>query len=164
MRLPNGHVKRLFLGFTCSIMFLVLFALLVAHNTEAESSSPAASVAKEQALAIAIPTSKPIETIEFYKKLGFSAASDLTGELHVVCMEKQGASYRLVISHSRLSAAGPLSGGVSGMSFRVKDLAAQVSGLKAKGLNLSEISQGKDGIRFASLKDPNGINVKLFER
>ena len=52
MRLPNGHVKRLFLGFTCSIIFLVIFALLVAHNTEAESSSPAASVAKEKALAL----------------------------------------------------------------------------------------------------------------
>jgi catechol 2,3-dioxygenase-like lactoylglutathione lyase family enzyme len=164
MRLPNGHAKRLFLGFTCSIMFLVLFALLVAHNTEAESSSPAVSVAKEKALAIAIPTLKPIETIEFYKKLGFRAASDLTGELDVVCMEKPGTSYRLVISHSRSSAAGPLSGGVSGMSFRVNDLSAQITGLEAKGLNLSEISHGQDGIRFASLKDPNGINVKLFER
>ncbi|MEJ2716033.1 MAG: VOC family protein [Deltaproteobacteria bacterium] len=164
MRLPNGHAKRLFLGFTCSIMFLVFFALLVAHNTEAESSSPVVSVAKEKALAIAIPTSKPIETIEFYKKLGFNAASDLSGELDAVCMEKPGTSYRLVISHSRPSAAGPLSGGVSGMSFRVQDLAAQIRGLKGKGLNLSEVSQGADGVTFASLRDPNGINVRLFER
>ncbi len=32
MRLPAGHARRLFLGFTCSIMFLVVFALLIAHN------------------------------------------------------------------------------------------------------------------------------------
>ena len=164
MRLPNGHAKRLFLGFTCSIMFLVLFALLVAHNTEAESSSQAVSAAKENALTIAIPTSKPMETIAFYKKLGFNPSSDLSGELDVVCMQKQGTPYRLVISHSRPAARSPLSDGVSGMSFRVEDLSAQINGLKAKGLNLSEISGGKNGVRFASVKDPNGINVKLFER
>ena len=29
MRLPAGHAKRLFLGFTCSITFLIVLALLI---------------------------------------------------------------------------------------------------------------------------------------
>jgi len=72
MTLPAGHARRLFLGFTCSIMFLVVFALLIAYNTEAESSALIRSAVEDYPLTIGIPTSNPEGTISFYKKLGFN--------------------------------------------------------------------------------------------
>jgi catechol 2,3-dioxygenase-like lactoylglutathione lyase family enzyme len=78
-------------------------------------------------------------------------------------MEKEGTPYKLEICHNRFSEAGPLSGGVSGMSFKVKDLSASVQELKAKGLKFLETSAKRDGVVYASLNDPNGISIKLFE-
>ena len=46
MKSPGGYARRLFLGFTCSIMFLVVLAILMAHNTEAESSGHARSASR----------------------------------------------------------------------------------------------------------------------
>lgn len=163
MRLPAGHAKRLFLGFSCSIMFLVVFALLIAHNTEAVSSSISKSPVEDYPLTIGIPTNNPEATIDFYKKLGFRAADGLSGDLDVVCMEKKGTPYKLEICHNRFSEAGPLSGGVSGMSFEVGCLVDTVAQLKNKGLLFVETSGTRDGVRYASLKDPNGISIKLFE-
>lgn len=163
MRLPAGHARRLFLGFTCSIMFLVVFALLIAHNTEAESSSLARSAVEEYPLTIGIPTCNPEGTISFYKKLGFKATEGLSRGLDIVCMEKEGTPYKLEICHNRFSEAGPLSGGVSGMSFKVKNLAESVQDLRAKGLKFLETNGQRDGVAYASLNDPNGISIKLFE-
>ncbi|MBI4964458.1 MAG: hypothetical protein HY913_14365 [Desulfomonile tiedjei] len=163
MRLPAGHAGRLFLGFTCCIMFLVVFALLIAHNTEAESSGFAGSAVEDYPITIGIPTSNPEGTISFYGKLGFKATEGLSKGLDVVCMEKEGTPYKLEICHNRFSEAGPLTGGVSGMSFRVKDLAGSVRDLEKKGLYFVETDGKRDGVTYASLKDPNGISVKLFE-
>lgn len=164
MTLPAGHARRLFLGFTCSIMFLVVFALLIAHNTEAESSALSRSAVEDYPLTIGIPTSNPEGTITFYKKLGFSPSEGLSKGLDVVCMEKEGTPYKLEICHNRFAEAGPLmSGGVSGMSFKVKDLAASIQDLKTKGLIFSEADGKRDGVNYASLNDPNGISIKLFE-
>ncbi|MCA1961168.1 MAG: VOC family protein [Desulfomonile sp.] len=164
MRLPSGHVRRLFLGFTCSIMFLVVLAILIAYNTDAESSAHSGAVIKERTLPIAIATSKPEETIDFYKKLGFKTSLGLSGELDMVCLEKEGTPYKLEICHTKSIDAGIGSGGVSGLSFRVTDLSTQIQELKAKGFTLSVTRFGTDGISYASLTDPNGINIKLFER
>ena len=164
MKLPSGHVRRLFLGFTCSIMFLAVLAILIAHNTDAESSAHPGVVSKERTLPIAIATSKPEETIDFYKKLGFKASLGWTGELDVVCMEKEGTPYKLEICHTKSVEAGSGAGGVSGMSFRVENLHTQIRELKAKGFTLSDTRFGTDGVTYASLTDPNGINIKLFER
>jgi len=164
VRLPAGNVRRLFLGFMGSTMLLVAFALLLAYNTEAESSNNVESVAKEPALKIAIPTSKPEETIAFYQKLGFRAVSSLNGELDVVSMERGGTPYKLEICHNKFSEAGPLVGGVSGISFPVEDLTTQIERLKAKGLCLSPPEGSLDGPSYTSLKDSNGIKIKLFER
>jgi len=144
-------------------MFLVVFALLIAHNTEAESSNLAGSLVEEYPLTIAIPTSDPEITIEFYRKLGFRPSEGLSRGLDVLCMEKEGTPYKLEICHSRLSEAGPLMGGVSGMSFRVKDLSGSVRDLKGKGLRFVETQGQRDGVTYASLNDPNGISIKLFE-
>ena len=163
MRLPAGHAGRLFLGFTCSIMFLVVFALLIAHNTEAESSSFAGSAVEDYPITIGIPTSNPEDTIDFYKKLGFKTSVGLSRGFDIVCMEKEGTPYKLEICHNKFSEAGPLSGGVSGMSFRVTDLVGSVSDLKRKGLRFVETEGTRDGVAYASLKDPNGISVNLFE-
>ena len=164
MRLPAGHARRLFLGFTCSIMFLVVFALLIAHNTEAESSSISSqSSLEDYPLTIGIPTNDPEKTIDFYKKLGFRTTEGFSGRLDVVSMEKEGTSYKLEIFHSRVSDAGSLAGGVSGMSFKVDDLDASVANLKRKGLHFTETLAQRDGVSYASLKDPNGISIKLFE-
>jgi hypothetical protein len=163
MKLPAGHARRLFLGFTCCIMFLVVFALLIAHNTEAESSSFAGSQVENYPITIGIPTSIPEDTINFYRKLGFKTSEGLSGGLDVVCMEKEGTPYKLQICHNRFSEAGSLAGGVSGMSFRVKDLAGSVGELKKKGLSFVETNGKRDGVTYASLTDPNGISVKLFE-
>lgn len=163
MRLPAGHARRLFLGFSCSITFLVLFALLIAHNTEAESSNVARPSVDNYPLTIGIPSQNPEQTIAFYKKLGFKASRDLSGRLDVVCMEKAGTPYKLEICHNKFSESGPLAGGVSGMSFRVSDLRFAVENLKSKGLQFVETSAERDGIRYASLRDPNGISIKLFE-
>jgi len=163
MRLPAGHARRLFLGFSCSIMFLVVFALLIAHNTEAVSSSISKSPVEEYPLTIGIPTNNPEVTIDFYKRLGFKATEGLSGDLDVVCMEKKGTPYKLEICHNRFSEAGPLSGGVSGMSFEVDCLVDTVAHLKNRGLKFVETSGTRDGVRYASLKDPNGISIKLFE-
>jgi len=163
MTLPAGHARRLFLGFTCSIMFLVVFALLIAHNTEAESSAITRSAVEDYPLTIGIPTSNPEGTIGFYKKLGFSPSEGLSKGLDIVCMEKEGTPYKLEICHDRFAEAGPLSGGVSGMSFKVKDLAASIQDLKTKGLAFSETAGKRDGVNYASLNDPNGISIKLFE-
>jgi len=145
-------------------MFLVALAILIAHNTDAVSSADPGSINKERTLPIAIATSKPEETIDFYRKLGFKASLGLTGELDVVCMEKEGTPYKLEICHTKSVEAGPAVGGVSGMSFRVQDLPTQIRELRAKGFALSDTRFGTDGVSYASLTDPNGINIKLFER
>jgi catechol 2,3-dioxygenase-like lactoylglutathione lyase family enzyme len=163
MRLPAGHARRLFLGLTCSIMFLVVFALLIAHNTEAESANYTRSSVDDYPLTIGIPTSDPELTINFYKKLGFKITDGLSRGLDIVCMEKEGTPYKLEICHNRFCEAGPYAGGVSGMSFKVRDLTSSVSDLKAKGLSFVETDGKRDGVRFASLTDPNGISIKLFE-
>ncbi len=164
MKLPAGHARRLFLGFTCSIMFLVVFALMIAYNTEAESSNYRRAAVEEYPLTITIPTAKPQLTIQFYSKLGFNEAEGLSGGLDVVCMEKEGTPYKLEIRHNKYSAAGPLVGGVSGMSFQVDDLDGSVRRLQAKGLTFSETRNAMEGVPYASLKDPNGISVNLFQR
>ncbi len=164
MRLPGGHALRLFLGFACSILFLVLFALLIAHNSEAESSEFTESSIEQYPLTIPIPTSNPDLTIGFYKKLGFSTSEGFSKGLNIVCMEKEGTPYKLEIGHHMFfSGPGPLAGGVSGMSFRVGNLESSVRDLKIKGLTFVETGAKRDGIRYASLKDPNGININLFE-
>lgn len=163
MRLPAGHARRLFLGFTCSIMFLVVLALLIAHNTEAESSNFTRSAVEDYPLTIGIPTSNPGDTINFYRKLGFKATEGLSRGLDIVCMEKEGTPYKLEICHNRFSEAGPLAGGVSGMSFRVRNLTESIRDLKAKGLQFAETDGKRDGVSYASLTDPNGISIKLFE-
>jgi hypothetical protein len=58
-------------------MFLVVFALLIAHNTEAESSSLSGSGVEDYPLTIGIPTCNPEGTISFYKKLGFKTTEGL---------------------------------------------------------------------------------------
>ena len=163
MTLPAGHAKRLFLGFICSIMFLVVFALLIAHNTEAESSGLTRSAVEDYPLTIGIPTSNPEGTINFYRKLGFSTSEGLSKGLDVVCMEKEGTPYKLEICHNRFAETGHLSGGVSGMSFRVKNLARSIQDLRTKGLTFLETDGKRDGVNYASLSDPNGISIKLFE-
>ena len=163
MRLPAGHARRLFLGFTCSIMFLVVFALLIAHNTEAESSNPATTAVDTYPLTISIPTPNPDSTIKFYKLLGFRITEGISRGLDIVCMEKEGTPYKLEICHNKFSEAGPLFGGVSGMSFKVRDLSLSVQELSAKGLRFSETEGKRDGVIYASLNDPNGISIKLFE-
>lgn len=164
MSLPSGHARRLFLGFTFSIMFLVVLGLLIAHNTEAESSNfPAKSSLDNYPLTIGIPTANPELTINFYTKLGFRAAEGFSGGLDKVCMEKEGTPYKLEICHNRFSEAGPLSGGVSGMSFRVKNVPTSVEDLTRKGLRFIETNGTRDGVVYASLNDPNGISIKLFE-
>jgi catechol 2,3-dioxygenase-like lactoylglutathione lyase family enzyme len=163
MRLPAGHARRLFLGFTCSIMFLVVFALLIAHNSEAESSNINSASVEDFPLTIAIPTPHPEDTITFYKKLGFRAVEGLYGGLDMVRMEKEGTPYKLEICHNKFSKAGSLSGGVSGMSFQVPNLSRSVAELQTKGLRFRETSGQRDGVTYASLQDPNGISIKLFE-
>jgi catechol 2,3-dioxygenase-like lactoylglutathione lyase family enzyme len=162
MKLAGGHAKRLFVGFTCSIMFLVVFALLVAHNTEAESSNNPQTLAGENALKIAIPTARPEETIAFYKKLGFKATPRWDGNLDVVSMERGGSPYTLEICHNKYSEAGTVVGGVSSLSFPVRDISREIAKLRARGIDFSEIPQ--TGADCASLSDPNGIKIRLFER
>lgn len=163
MRLPAGHARRLFIGFTFSFMSLVVFALLVAYNTEAESSGIPRLSIDDYPITIGIPTPNPELTIDFYAKLGFRTAEGFSGGLDKVCMEKEGTPYKVEICHNRFSEAGPLSGGVSGMSFRVKNLSASVKDLTNKGLKFVETHGVRDGVTCASLNDPNGISIKLFE-
>lgn len=163
-KLPAGHARRLFLGFTCSIMFLVAFGLLIAHNTEAESASFTRSTLDDYPLTIGIPTADPERTINFYTKLGFKQSPNFTGGLDKICMEKEGTPYKLEICHNRFSEAGPLAGGVSGMSFKVKDLSSSVEELKRKGIKFVETQGTRDGVNYASISDPNGISIKLFEQ
>lgn len=163
MNSPDVQVKRLFVGFTCSIVFLAVFAVLVAYNTEAESAGYTTSVVDGFPLTITIPTAKPEETIRFYKKLGFRTVDSLTGDLDVVCLEKFGTPYKLEICHNRFSEAGPISGGVSGMSFPVPDLKGSVGKLKTDGLTFMETRGTRNGVSYASLQDPNGIHISLFQ-
>jgi len=164
MRLPTGHARRLFLGFTCSVMFLVVFALLIAHNTEAESSSYAQSAFEEYPLTIGIPTAHPDLTIDFYKKLGFKITQGFSSGLDIVRMEKEGTPYKLEICHSKFSENGTDAGGVSGISFPVQNLLTSVEDLKGKGLKFTNVGGKRDGVSYASVTDPNGISIKLFER
>ena len=163
MKLPAGHARRLFLGFTCSIMFLVVFALLIAHNSEAESANYARAAVDDYPLTIPIPTGNPEGTISFYRQLGFKTTDPLSGGLDMVRMEKKGTPYKLEICHNKSSDPGALAGGVSGMSFRVNDLKAAVDALEVKGCRFQETSGKRDGVSYASLLDPNGISIKLFE-
>jgi hypothetical protein len=163
MRLPAGHAVRLLFGFACSIIFLVVFALLIAHNSEAESSEYTESSIERYPFTIPISTSNPDLTIGFYKKLGFTTSEGLSKGLNTVCMEKEGTPYKLEICHHKSSGPTALSGGVSGMSFRVGNLGASVKALKNKGLTFVETGGQRDGVKYASLKDPNGISINLFE-
>jgi catechol 2,3-dioxygenase-like lactoylglutathione lyase family enzyme len=164
MRLPAGHARKLFLGFTCSIMFLVVFALLIAHNSEAESSSFAGPSVENYPLTIGIPTGHPERTIEFYEKLGFRTSEGLPRGFDIVCMEKEGTPYKLEICHNRFSETAPPAGAVSGMTFRVKELSNSIKELEGKGLKFVETRAQSDGVTYASLKDPNGIRIKLFQQ
>lgn len=163
MRLPAGHAKRLFLGFTCSIMFLIVFALLIAYNTEAESSSFIKSNVEDYPLTINIPTTRPEVTIQFYRRLGFKTSDGISSGLDVFSMEKEGTPYRLEILYTKAPDKNAVFNSVSGMSFRVGNLDNSVRDLEAKGLRFVERSGKRDGISYASLVDPNGISVKLFE-
>lgn len=162
MKLAGGHAKRLFVGFSCSITLLVVFALLVAHNTEAESSNNLQTSVHDSALKIAIPTARPEETIDFYKKLGFKAVPKWDGNLDVVSMERGGSPYTLEICHNRHSEAGPVVGGVSSLSFPVRNISFEIATLQARGVSFSETP--RTGADCASLSDPNGIKIRLFER
>ena len=163
MRLPAGHAKRLFLGFTCSIMFLIVFALLIAYNTEAESSSFMKSSVEDYPLTINIPTAQPEVTIEFYRRLGFRASDGLSSGLDVYSMEKEGSPYKLEILYMEATDTKSSKNSVSAMSFRVGNLEDSVKRLESKGLRFVERSGKRDGVSYASLVDPNGINVKLFQ-
>ena len=163
MRLPAGHAKRLFLGFTCSIMFLIVFALLIAYNTEAESSSFMKSSVEDYPLTINIPTVQPEVTIEFYRRLGFRASDGLSSGLDVYSMEKEGSPYKLEILYMEATDTKSSKNSVSAMSFRVGNLEDSVKRLESKGLRFVERSGKRDGVSYASLVDPNGINVKLFQ-
>ncbi len=163
MRLPGGHAVSLFFGFACSTIFLVVFALLIAHNSEAESSEYTESSIEQYPFTIPISTSDPDLTIGFYKKLGFTTSEEFSKGLNTVCMEKEGTPYKLEICHNMFTGSAALSGAVSGMSFRVGNLGISVKELKNKGLIFVETEGQRDGIKYASLKDPNGININLFE-
>ncbi|MDR3603158.1 MAG: hypothetical protein P4L38_00880 [Syntrophaceae bacterium] len=163
MRLPAGHAKRLFLGFTCSIMFLIVLALLIAYNTEAESSSFIKSSIEDYPFTINIPTAKPELTIAFYRRLGFKTADALSSGLDVFSMEKEGTPYKLEILYKKFPAKDAAKNSVSGMSFRVGNLEESVREFEAKGLRFIERRGTRDGVTYASLVDPNGISVKLFE-
>ncbi len=163
MTLPVGYAKRLFFGFACSIIFLVFFALLIAHNSEAESSEFTKSSIEQYPLTIPIPAADPDSTIDFYKKLGFTTSEGFSKGLDVVCMEKAGTPYKLEICHNKFSESGHLVSGVSGMSFRVANLPASVTELEKKGLCFIETRGKRDGVRYAHLRDPNGISINLFE-
>jgi hypothetical protein len=164
MRLPAGHAARLFFGFACSIIFLVVFALLIAHNSEAESSGYTQSSIEQYPFTIPISTANPDLTIGFYKKLGFiTSEGGFSKGLNTVCMEKEGTPYKLEICHHSSSGPTALSVGVSGMSFRVGNLSVSVKELKTKGLAFVETGGLRDGFKYASLKDPNGISINLIE-
>ncbi|MEW6533804.1 MAG: VOC family protein [Thermodesulfobacteriota bacterium] len=164
MNVLAAHAKRLLVGFTCAIGFLALFAILVAYNSEAESSNYTRSAVDDYPLTIAIPTASPQETIQFYQKLGFKTSAGFSGGFDVVSMEKLGSPYKLEICHNKFSTAGRVDGGVSGMSFPVTSLPQAVETLQAKGLSFIETSAERDGVTYASLSDPNGISIKLFQR
>ena len=140
----------------------MVFALLIAHNSEAESSNISKASVEDYPLTITIPTPNPEGTIVFYRKLGFKSVDGLAGGLDVVRMEKDGTPYKLEIFHNKLAKTGSL-GGVSGMSFQVANLSESVSALQSKGLRFRETSGKRDGVAYASLMDPNGINIKLFQ-
>ncbi len=163
MSMPEGHAKRLFLGFVFSITFLVMFALLIAYNSEAESSSQIYKKVEARPLVISIPACDPQETISFYKDLGFHLSDDISTGFDIVCMEKQDTPYKLEISHTASFDSANIPKVVSALSFPVDNLAKAISKLRKKGK--SDISekftfQGK----MASLRDPNGIEIKLIQR
>ncbi len=163
MSLPAGHAKRLFLGFTCSIMFLVVFALLIAHNTEAESSSFMKSSIEDYPFTINIPTAQPEPTIDFYRRLGFKPSDGLSSSLDVYSMEKEGSPYKLEIVYTSSPKEKGIGKSVPGMSFKVANLESSVKRLQSTGLRFVETNGRRDGVNCASLLDPNGISVKLFE-
>ena len=138
---------------------------MIAHNSEAESSDFTRSSIEQYPLTIPIPTSNPDLTDRILpKKLGFTTSEGFSKGLDIVCMEKEGTPYKLEICHNmHFSRPGPLAGGVSGMSFRVGNLNASVKELRTKGLNFLETEAQRDGVKYASLKDPNGISINLFE-
>lgn len=163
MRLPAGHAKRLFLGFTCSIMFLIVLALLIAYNTEAESSSFIKASVEDYPFTINIPTAQPELTIAFYRHLGFRTSDGLSSGLDVFSMEKEGTPYKLEILYKRFPSKDSANTTVPGMSLKVESLEKSVRELEAKGLSFVEKHGTMDGISYASLLDPNGMSVKLFE-
>ncbi|MFH0825818.1 MAG: VOC family protein [Pseudomonadota bacterium] len=164
MIVPSAILKRLFLGFTCSIVFLVVFATLVAYNTEAQSSGHSVPAVDDYPFTISIPTSKPEATISFYEALGFKSTPGLSRGLDIVCLEKEGSPYKLEISHDKFTEMKPVVGGVSGMSFPVANLETSVQDLRRSGMQLRETRGERDGVVYASIKDPNGISVNLFQR
>ena len=165
MKLPGGHAKRLFIGFICSIGFLSLFAVLVAHNTEADSTNTIALSGFEYPLTIQIPTPQPQETIEFYKKLGFNMNTSLSGGLDVVCMEKGGTPYKLEIYHQKYSKPGQEKP-ASGFSFPVGNLTKIIQELTSKGVCSVKplLKRDEFGSLSASLSDPNGVSITMYQQ
>ena len=165
MKLPGGHAKRLFIGFICSIGFLTLFAVLVAHNTAADSTNTIVASSFEYPLTIHIPTPHPQETIEFYKKLGFNMNTSLSGGLDVVCMEKGGTPYKLEIYHQKHAKQGQ-DKLASGFSFPVGNLYQVVEELESKGVCTIKprVKKDKFGSLSASLHDPNGVSITMYQQ
>ena len=102
-------------------------------------------------------------TIAFYRRLGFKTADGLSESLDVFSMEKEGTPYKLEILYKKFPSKDAANNSVSGMSFRVGNLEESVRELEAKGLRFIERRGTRDGVTYASLVDPNGISVKLFE-
>jgi predicted lactoylglutathione lyase len=166
MKLPGGHAKRLFIGFICSIGFLSLFAVLVAHNTEADSRNNITASVFEYPLTIRIPTPYPQDTIEFYKKLGFNVNTSLSGDLDTVCMEKGDTPYKIKIFHRKRSEKTRNGEMSPGFSFPVQSLNQALQNLQAKGACPIKPLMKRDeyGSVSASLKDPNGVKITLYEQ
>jgi catechol 2,3-dioxygenase-like lactoylglutathione lyase family enzyme len=163
MSMPGGHAKRLFLGFVFSITFLVLFALLIAYNSEAESSSQMARPLEAHPLVVSIPAVDPQRTIDFYKDLGFRQSQDIGKGLDTVCMERDGAPYKLEIWSLGVLESKDSHKVVSALSFPVNDLSETLT--KIRNIGKWEVREGRlaEG-PAAFLKDPNGIEVKLIQQ
>ena len=111
---------------------------------------------------------KPLETVEFYQKLGLELIVDSRpryarllcpdGDSTLSIQDTGTANFSLQEGAANLSLASPIV-----LYFECDDLDGTVEKLKSKGLNFDEDPTDRPWLwRQAYLKDPNGNKICLF--
>jgi catechol 2,3-dioxygenase-like lactoylglutathione lyase family enzyme len=116
---------------------------------------------------VPIPVADVDRAKAFYvEKLGFHADHDVgdgSGRLRVVQLTPPGSACSIVIGTGMGEISEVPPGSVKGLHLVVADVAAARELLASRGVELSEIDEHPQGIKYVYLSDPDGNTWALQE-